>query len=1146
MTLETEKHLSDSNINSKSIPTNVSIEQIDQELERYTSTIVGQIESIKNIISIARSKGYDPDRNIEVILLNGTRSRLKQLASLYLDKTFETQSENFSYQEAFQIAKDLLLGKYGFTNDQETLLNKAYKAAIILLTRGSTTSFLDAIKYSLERSNNGLYYIKMTFSKQIKTMKPNHIFFSLLIGEEGRKLFGLQRFNITASEDDEVSRYIEEVDILDASSRFLQYNVPKDTLIYCLQNLPFEIDAPPDQAFPIQNPKNLKRIRSNYVRKEAIKVLNDIIAAKFNENLSLAHSLGIYDWDWLEKLKMSTVIQRKWKDFSKPNLILSQPVRGAFRLRYGRSTNTAPGTVGVHPVVFELLDNLMVVGSRVYISQVGNATVASVDTIEPPIVKLSDGSVIRISDPKLARHLQNKITKILSYGDLLISVGHFYLRNRDLLPAGYEESEWMQDVQTALNSLNKENQATLSEHIKSLISGLCNGDITNLEFDEAFDLSNQLSVPLHPRFTFNWELLSVSEIKDLRTKIESVKIININKNNEVGILPSNIADILENLGIEYTQHEDMIHVPIRTLKILEHCLQPGKPEPSSASSLSNGLDYLREISGLKIRNKTGTLLAIRLFSEGTTTREHGRVLAHGLFPVGLRRGAFKDIVGYCKAPSPVEMLCRKCSHCGRKSPYTICPICDNQTTQIYYCFNCRAYSENETCFKCNNQAKKFSDSPIEWLPILQEAISKTQVQPYSPLRGIFKATGNERYVERIEKAILRQRHNLEASKDGTIKFLVINSVLTHFNARQIASTVEKLRPLGYNKDIYDRDLTSSEQLIQLKPQDIIIPYSLADQLRRVADFLDDILVRLYNMSPLYDLKNLEDLLGHLVVAASPDSSFGVVGRIIGFTEANVCFAHPIWHVSKVRNMEGNTDNISLLGDVLLNFSVAFLPNDMSNSSGTIQFIQERLDLSDLAPKSLVLDMKYSYDNKFYEATRKQLNSRTLINKAFLEPATVGETLRNTRIDFVPQNIQGLQNTPHTKNLSIAELIEAQLKLASRVTSLDINDISIKILQDQLVPRLYEDIKLFTTQEFKCKNCGETYRRPTLRGVCLSCEKQLQPTKSLEELSKLVELSDKIVSSVELNDNLKDVIKLAKENVELLKINKKQTTLMEYS
>ena len=121
-----------------------------------------------------------------------------------------------------------------------------------------------------------------------------------------------------------------------------------------------------------------------------------------------------------------------------------------------------------------------------------------------------------------------------------------------------------------------------------------------------------------------------------------------------------------------------------------------------------------------------------------------------------------------------------------------------------------------------------------------------------------------------------------------------------------------------------KPLTDPEQIVELRMQDIIIPNESGRYLTEVCKYLDTLLGKFYGKKPFYNIKKVEELIGHLVIGLAPHTSVGIVGRIIGFTETHVCFATPIWHSAKRRDADGDADSIMLLMDSLLNFSRQFL------------------------------------------------------------------------------------------------------------------------------------------------------------------------------------------------------------------------------
>ncbi|HZD43401.1 MAG TPA: DNA polymerase II large subunit, partial [Methanomicrobiales archaeon] len=87
----------------------------------------------------------------------------------------------------------------------------------------------------------------------------------------------------------------------------------------------------------------------------------------------------------------------------------------------------------------------------------------------------------------------------------------------------------------------------------------------------------------------------------------------------------------------------------------------------------------------------------------------------------------------------------------------------------------------------------------------------------------------------------------------------------------------------------------------LRTQDILVSEKCADYLVKVSQFIDDLLGKVYDLPPFYNVRDKSDLVGHLLVGLAPHTSAGVLSRLVGFTRANVGYAHPFFHAAKRRN-----------------------------------------------------------------------------------------------------------------------------------------------------------------------------------------------------------------------------------------------------
>ncbi len=109
----------------------------------------------------------------------------------------------------------------------------------------------------------------------------------------------------------------------------------------------------------------------------------------------------------------------------------------------------------------------------------------------------------------------------------------------------------------------------------------------------------------------------------------------------------------------------------------------------------------------------------------------------------------------------------------------------------------------------------------------------------SLLKGVKGMTNETKTPEILEKGLLRAKHGLSVFKDGTIRFDATNAPLSHFTPEEIGVSVEQLKENDYLHDYEGNPLINSDQICELKVQDIVIPRKCADYFVRVANFLDE-------------------------------------------------------------------------------------------------------------------------------------------------------------------------------------------------------------------------------------------------------------------------------------------------------------------
>ena len=182
---------------------------------------------------------------------------------------------------------------------------------------------------------------------------------------------------------------------------------------------------------------------------------------------------------------------------------------------------------------------------------------------------------------------------------------------------------------------------------------------------------------------------------------------------------------------------------------------------------------------------------------------------------------------------------------------------------------------------------------IDLNALMDKAMHKIGMTSVPEVKGVQGMISKNKTPEALEKGLLRSVRDISVFKDGTIRFDMTDVPVTHFRPREIGLTIEKAHQIGYTKDVKGNELTDPEQVCELRVQDILPSISCGDYMVKIADFIDDLLEKYYELPRFYNAKCKEDLIGCLTIGLAPHTSGGILCRIIGYTKTNVGYATPL-------------------------------------------------------------------------------------------------------------------------------------------------------------------------------------------------------------------------------------------------------------
>ena len=282
------------------------------------------------------------------------------------------------------------------------------------------------------------------------------------------------------------------------------------------------------------------------------------------------------------------------------------------------------------------------------------------------------------------------------------------------------------------------------------------------------------------------------------------------------------------------------------------------------------------------------------------------------------------------------------------------------------------------------------------------------------------------------------------------------------------------------------------------PQDIILSSeslggieSASSVFKRVADFVDESLVNLYNLPAFYNIATEEDLIGHIVIGLAPHTSAGIIGRIIGFSDISAIIAHPMWHAAQRRDLDGEETSVMLVLDAFLNFSRDFLPDRRgARSMDAPLVISTILNSKEVDDEVYDLNIAWDYSLEFYKTALKMKYPWDSKVKSLGDVIDTEQQYQTHGFTHSVSNMnQGINMSAYKYLPTMVEKMEGQIELARKIRAVDLNKVGELIINGHFIRDLKGNMRKFTMQRFRCTSCNEKYRRIPLAGRCVNCGKQ---------------------------------------------------------
>ncbi len=1115
-----------------------------EEMKAYFAKLGSDTEELYQIADAARKKGKDPKTVVEIPRAEDLASRVEKLLEDYqvegLADLIRQKTAEFGNREivALKVAEEFAKKP---AETMEKTLDRAVRIGLAIITEGILVAPLEGIAYTRIRKNDdGTDFADLVFAGPIRAAGGTGQAMSVLVCDVVRQAMGIDRYKPTP---EEIGRLTEEIPLYKACAN-LQFTPETEDIELIASECPVMIDGEGTEKVELGGFRDLPRIETNQVRGGACLVIAEGMCLKASKLKKHVDKLGIKGWDFIskyldkhktvsdskdgEKKKKVEPLEKYLKDMVAGRPIFGHPCRkGAFRLRYGRARTSGLASLAYNPASMYAMDEFMALGTQCKIERPGKACVVTpVDTIEGPTVLLKNGDLIYCQTKEEYADVKAQVEEVVDNGEILIPYGEFCENNHVLVPCGYA-LEWHR------------------EEIKEANNGELPEDWADPTYERALEMCQQFNVALHPKFNLFWNEVELGRIVGFRDFL--VGNAEMAEGHLVLPLEPVSKRVLEDLNATHRVRENKVFVDTVYSRPIIDCLglkeENGRLAKVSELEGEETLDAISKAAGYLVRARVMTRVGTRMGRPEKAKERAGSPLVQCLMALQDNEHVCRDTLTAIKVLKEVNTKIGegKNKYLHPDMGVRRCPVCRAETFRTW-CRDCNAHTDPVEKKRAPGEENGIAVDPEKEYKDALEAVGETfGPKSKETLKCCDVLTSKDKTPETMEKGILRRKHDISIFRDGTVRYDMTDIPLTHFKPREIGLSIEKAHELGYTHDWNGDPLTSPEQTVELKCQDIVPSRDCGTYMARVAEFIDDELEQIYGLPRFYnktgkDKLTASDLIGQIAFGLAPHTSGCILCRIIGYSDVRGCYGHPFYHASKRRNCDGDEDCIILALDGLLNFSKVFLPDRRGGLMDSPLVLTTRLDPNEIDKEAHNVDCRRYYPVEFYHAAMDMKDPKEVEKIMDLVGGRIKTENQYENIGFTHDTAdisEGPKESAYTTLGSMQDKMEAQLKLGKKCRGVDEKDVASKVINKHFMPDMIGNLRSFATQTLRCVKCGTKYRRVPLTGVCTKCGNKLNLTVHEASVRKYLKVSQEVCEDYGLDEYTKDRIQIIELSMDSL-------------
>jgi DNA polymerase II large subunit len=369
----------------------------------------------------------------------------------------------------------------------------------------------------------------------------------------------------------------------------------------------------------------------------------------------------------------------------------------------------------------------------------------------------------------------------------------------------------------------------------------------------------------------------------------------------------------------------------------------------------------------------------------------------------------------------------------------------------------------------------------------------------------------------------------EDVKDGIVFLLHRLGIVASVSTRERDETRQRIYDITVSGGMSDNPLArvlNDKESYHPKSLVVQVPDALMKLREMDIEGIKTIIPKYLKRRDNVSLEKLREMVGAIENQSLPEGARELFATLREIVNGDLSYLRvkDIEHV----DYDGYLYDLQVGGDPVFTADWLYAHNSMDAPL----VMSSRIDPTEIDDEAHNVDIVSEYPRSFYEATRE------MADPGEVDIETAADTLGTDRAYAAFQHTHDTTDLARGPDLSayktlgsMQEKMDAQLDLARRIRAVDESDVAERIIEYHFLPDLLGNLRAFSSQETRCLDCGEKFRRPPLSGDCRECGGDVNLTVHEGSVNKYMGTATRVAEEFDTRDYTKQRLEVLERALE---------------